>query len=195
MGLFSKEQRNNILHLGLTLFLITAITALLLSTVNAVTSGRIAKLEQQKLDSALSAVIEGADTFEKVDYTDSSVKSSDNKDIGIGGVWAAKQGDKLLGYCVNVQPKGYGGVIETLVGVSSEQEIIGAQILSMSETSGIGTKIQSDDFLGQFIGKSGSVTAGGNVDIISGATKSSEAYIRGINAAITVVNSLAVGGE
>ena len=65
----------------------------------------------------------------------------------------------------------------------------------MSETSGIGTKIQSDDFLGQFIGKRGSVTAGGNVDIISGATKSSEAYIRGINAAITVVNSLAVGGE
>ena len=201
MGWFSKEQRNNMFRLALTLFSITALTALLLSAVNAITSSRISKIEQQKLDRALSAVIQGADSYEKVDYSNTSVKSADNKDVAIGGVWVAKKGEQILGYCVNVQPKGYGGVIETLVGVSADKEIMGSEILTMSETSGIGTKIGEDSFLNQFIGKAGNVSAANNdnlaneVQTISGATKSSEAYIRGINAAITVVNDLTLKGE
>ena len=101
-------------------------------------------------------------------------------EIAVNGVWKAKQGDEYIGVCVKVSPKGYGGAIETIVGINNEGEIIDTQIVSMSETSGIGTKIQSDTFLSQFKGKSGSITGTGSapeknqIQTISGATKSSK---------------------
>jgi Na+-translocating ferredoxin:NAD+ oxidoreductase RnfG subunit len=52
----------------------------------------------------------------------------------------------------------------------------------MSETPGIGTKVQADSFLSQFNGQSGAAEA----DIISGATFSSRAVIEAVNKALDV---------
>ena len=70
----------------------------------------------------------------------------------------------------------------------------------MAETSGIGTKIESDSFLLQFKDKSGNIAGVGSepeknqIQTISGATKSSKAFLRGVNAALAVAEQIN-GGE
>ena len=60
----------------------------------------------------------------------------------------------------------------------------------MSETSGIGTKIQDASFLDQFKG----ITSTASVTTISGATRSSKAFLSGVDSAISVISQL-TGGE
>ena len=192
----SKRQKNDLPRLAVTLCLIAGITAALVALVNSVTAPEIARRNEQKTAQSLSAVMPDADSFEQISSDISSVTSSDGKEISIDGIWSAFTDKELIGYCVKVGPKGYGGTIEMIVGVSSDGTITDTQIVSMSETSGIGTKIKSDEFLSQFIGKSGSVTgvsstpAKDEIQTISGATKSSKAFLRGVNAALTVVSQI-----
>ena len=62
-------------------------------------------------------------------------------------------------------------------------------MLSSKETTGIGTKIEEEGFLSQFIGKSDTLTSD-NVKLIAGATFSSKAVTNGINTAREAVISL-----
>lgn len=196
----SKKQKSDLLRLAVTLCLIAGITAALVAFVNSITAPEIERRNADKTAQSLKAVMPDADSFEQCDYTAGSVTSSDGKEIAVDGVWRAKNASSCIGYCVKVSPKGYGGAIETIVGINLYGEVTDTQIVSMSETSGIGTKIQSNDFLSQFTGKSGIISGVGSspskneVQTISGATKSSKAFLRGVNAALTVVSQIS-GGE
>ena len=53
---------------------------------------------------------------------------------------------------------------------------------SFAETEGLGTKVLEEDFAAQFIGKALPL-AEGDVDVIAGATVSSEAAISAVNKA------------
>lgn len=184
----STKSKSDLLRLSVTLFVIAAVMATLVSFVNNITEAKIEEINKKKITDALIEVIPDADSFEELDYSQDSVMSSDGKKIGIDGVWQAFSGNEPVGICVKVSPQGYGGKIETIVGIGDDGTVIDTRIVSLSETSGIGTKIKDDGFLNQFIGKSGSVTESepDGVLLISGATKSSKAYLRGINAALTV---------
>lgn len=196
----SKKPKSDILRLAVTLCLIAGITAALVSLVNAITEPEITRRNNEKTAQSLKAVMPLADEFEQYEYTDGSVISDDGKEVTIDGVWRAKNKDGYVGFCIKVSPKGYGGAIETIVGINSDLEVTDAQIISMSETSGIGTKIQDNGFLSQFVGKSGKITGVASlpekdeIQTISGATKSSKAFLRGINAALTVAAQIS-GGE
>lgn len=186
-----SKSKSDLLKLSVTLFVIAGIMSLLVSLVNFITAPRIEQSNKEKINQALKTVVADADSFEAVDYDKTSVTSSDGKEIGIDGVWKAKKEDTDVAICVRVSPRGYGGKIETIVAVDMTGKILKTEIVSLSETSGIGTKIQQESFLSQFIGK-GHVTgvkapsSDSEVMLISGATKSSSAYLRGINAALTV---------
>lgn len=188
----SVKPKSDLLRLSVTLFLIAGIMALVISLVNGITAPVIEQRAQQKIDSALKEIIPEADSFSEYSYNRDSLMSADGKEIGIDGVWLAKSGEKTIGCCVKVSPKGYGGKIETLVSVGIDGKIIDTQIVSLSETSGIGTKIQSESFLSKVNGRTGSVFS--SVEVISGATKSSKAYLRGVDAALIVADDC-IGGE
>ena len=99
----------------------------------------------------------------------------------------AKDGNgEVIGYCIEVQPKGYSDVIDMMVGISADGEILDSSIISISDTPGIGTRVKTDaDFAAQFKGKTDTVTPGtGGVSLISGATYSSTGFTNGINAAL-----------
>ena len=68
--------------------------------------------------------------------------------------------------------------------MSADGKVEGIRILEMSETPGVGTKVNRDSFLGQFAGITGKAEAGENVDIISGASFSSKAVIQAVNQAL-----------
>ena len=64
----TKSTIKFILRLGVTLFLISAVTAGLLAGVNSITAPRIAQINAQKQIDAMSAVVPDADTAEPVEY-------------------------------------------------------------------------------------------------------------------------------
>lgn len=177
------EKKPPFLRLVLVLFLITAISALLLAAVNEVTKDRIAALEAQKLQEAMEAVQPQADSFEKRDVTADLVT----------GFYAAKSGGKDVGYCVLTAPNGFGGAMSVLVGVDLEGNVTGVQIISHSETAGLGTKAMEPGFLGQFKDRGGEFTVNGgdnSIDGVSGATISSKAITAGVNAALAAIEEV-----
>ncbi len=187
-----KNSKNEFFKLSVTLLLIAGIMAFFVALVNNITAPIILESNEQKTSQALLEVLPEANSFITVDYPSTSID-----DVAILGVWRAANN---VGYCVKVAPNGYGGAIETIVGFDSNGALTDTKIVSMSETTGIGTKISNDEFLQNFVGKSTTVkgdkraTDKDTVLYISGATKSSKAFIKGINAAITVVSEL-TGGE
>ncbi|MBQ8605269.1 MAG: FMN-binding protein [Clostridia bacterium] len=185
------RSKSDLLQLSLTLFIIAAVMALSVSLVNFITAPKIEILNKEKTDKALQEVFAEASAFEEIEYSKPTVEATDGKKVKkvtVDGVWMAKKDGENIGVCVRVNPQGYGGKIQTIVGVDLEGEIISSKIVSMSETSGIGTKIQNEDFLSQFIGQKGNLADSESIELISGATKSSKAYLCGMNAALTVAS-------
>ena len=92
------------------------------------------------------------------------------------GVYEATNG---VGYVFMLTADGYGGrdTLSITCGIDSEGKITDTQVLSHSETVGLGSKITGDDFRGQFTGKDSNLEG---VDIIGGATFSSNYFIGAI---------------
>jgi len=79
-----------------------------------------------------------------------------------------------------------------------EGTLLGIEILSMTETPGLGAKIQEEPFKGQFKGKSveDEFIAKQDVEAISGATISSTAVADAIKTSLAkVVEIYPVGGD
>jgi electron transport complex protein RnfG len=97
-----------------------------------------------------------------------------------------------VGYAIAVTEVGFSDPIEMLVGYEpTSHALLGLKILVSKETPGIADKIEKPVFLDQFrkvvaplVGVKGSGTKPGDVVMISGASISSRAVIRGITKAI-----------
>lgn len=177
-----KEYRKLIL----TLCALTAAAALLLSVVNALTAAPIAARLETKRRTAMEVVAPGATVFSQVKFDPARVTD----------MYAAYQGEKLLGYCVELNADGFTGPIDMLVGVSATGKVTGVSILKHTETPGMGDNADSEAFLGQFVGRSGNIPVGRDgVDAVSGATVTSKAVARGVsNALEAVANYVGTGG-
>ena len=183
------------------LMVICAIVAALLGVVNGVTADKIAAIQAQKLQASLQVVFPGAE-FTEVEVTDdlSALAASPNAESGLEAIYAASTG----GYAVEVTPTGFGGSIDMIVGIDADGNVTGVSVISHAETAGIGTKIVADKpnkngvgVLTQFIGRGAgegnlfTVNSGSNeVDAISGATVTTKAITRGVNAASLVAEQL-----
>ncbi|MFZ7128525.1 MAG: FMN-binding protein [Desulfobacterales bacterium] len=106
---------------------------------------------------------------------------------------AARQGQPL-GWVVKTAGQGYADKIELLIGIDpSLRNITGLFVLDQKETPGLGNKIVTAEWRGQFIGKStdtplepvkGSAKADHQIDAVTGATISSKAVTDIINTAV-----------
>lgn len=168
-----------------TLFLITALMAALLGLVNSVTAGPIAKDKAEKTQKALSGVLaEGVTLGEPLEtFPD-----------GTGLVQAVYETSQ--GYVIEVTPSGYGGEIDMVVGIDGQGAVTGVEIISHGETSGLGANAVREDFRSQFVGATGTLAVtkeGGAVEALTGATMTSRAVTRGVNAAIACAAALEGG--
>ena len=170
------------LKLAVILFAFAAAVALCLGLVNYVTHERIEVFAAERKAAAMEAVLP-AESYDAVS-SDSAEKVELVKEI-----YAAD--DK--GWVVMVTPSGFGGEIEMAVGIGTDGAVTGVSIVQMSETSGLGANASRESFRSQFIGKSGSVALskqGGEIDALTGATVTSTAVTRGVNAALAAVGEL-----
>ena len=191
------QKSENPVVLSLVLLITSVAVALILAFTNSVTKDKIAENTQKEQDAAKIEVLAGATKFEDVDFKD---------ETGIvKAVYIGKNDEgKLIGWCANVQPSGYGGAIDTIVGFEKDGTVSGVKIVSLSETPGLGAKATDESFSGQFAGKKGdgsltvikSGEAGENeIMAISGATITSSAVKNGVNAAAKAVESVKGGAN
>lgn len=184
-----RDSKNNVLYfvriIGV-LTLITMLLAALLALVNDVTKDVIAENDRKKTEEAVKGLFPDAESPEAIEL------AVNCNDTAFGQLFEVKSGEETIGYYASVNPVGFKGEINMLVGLDTEGKICGVRILSMNETVGIGDVVKDEGFLSGFIGKSGSVEyvkgggeGAGQMDGISGATYSSKAVIVGCNAALT----------
>lgn len=180
-------DKNEIFHLSFVLGVITSVTALCLAFVNSITAPIIDEMKNGASNEAMQSIVVNATSFEEQEVEDANILTFHN----------ALSGDAIVGYCVKVAPSGYGGPIEMIVGLDENGAVLGTSIIDMSETSGLGTRIEEPSFAEQFIGKDSAIAIGVDIDAISGATVSSAAMTKGVSTAIEFVsiklgNSVAV---
>ena len=170
-----------ILRLTVTLLLICAAVAAVLALVNFITKGPIAEAQVQKTKNAISVVLPGVSDVEEMPVTG---------DAGIvNAVYASE-----AGYAVEVVPGGFDGEITMMVGVA-DGKVTGISVISHTETPGLGavaaaSNAKGEAFRGQFVGQSGVLSVGEQIDGMSGATITSKAVVAGVNAALEYVENL-----
>lgn len=185
-----------ITSLTVKLLLICGIVAALLAGVNMVTEPIIAANNQKTFESAMAQVLPDAGGFVPVETEGFSPTESG---VTLDSVYRAENG----GYVVStVCAEGYGGDVSVMVGITADLKIHQAKIMSMSETPGLGAKAAQPDFINQYSGLSGgiqviknSAPTGNQVEAISGATVTSKAVTKAVNAALETAKAVSESAE
>ena len=185
----------DILKLGVTLFAICAVAALVLGVTNNITAPVIEERNIQASNEARKIVLSEADEFKELDGM--------NSDIVLEVYEGIKDG-QVIGYTIKTSSKGYGGAIELMVGISKDGKITGVEIGNHSETPGLGSKATEPMFKNQYVNKDvlnsllvvkGSTNNDNEISAISGATITSNGVTNGVNAAMKIYNEKLSGND
>ena len=185
----------DILKLGVTLFAICAVAALVLGVTNNITAPVIEERNIQASNEARKTVLPEADEFKELEGM--------NSDIVLEVYEGIKDG-QVIGYTIKTSSKGYGGAIELMVGISKDGKITGVEIGNHSETPGLGSKATEPMFKNQYVDKDvlnsllvvkGSTNNDNEISAISGATITSNGVTSGVNAAMKIYNEKLSGND
>ena len=137
------KQKNEFVQLGGILCAITLVVALALGAVNAVTAGPIAEQNAQKIKDSLENVMPGAES-EQIDVPEGTTVTTETKNatsVTILSAYKMTKDGADAGYCVEVGPTGFGGAVDTMVGIDSDGKVTGISVISASsETPGLGAR-------------------------------------------------------
>ena len=196
-----------VLRLALTLLAITAIMAAALALVNRLTADRIAEVSQEKKEQAIRQVMRVPSMeLSEVPFTDDTglVKKVYRTEEYYYGCEYPADGNFdgydffARDYVVEVEVMGFNGPITMMISLDQGQAVWGLSIVSHTETAGLGAVAAADSdagkaFRSQFAYLSDAVAVtkdGGEVDAITGATVTSRAICKGVNAALACVEKL-----
>lgn len=215
---------NDIMKIGLRLFIITVIAAILMGVTNLATQEPI-RLQRVKAENrARQAALPQAEDFAPLDVVAKSAESGDAK---ITELYTGQSSNDVVGYVFKVETRGYVGDMDIVIGINTEDKIEAVQIGEHSETPGLGAKAKGKPFLEQFRGKQtepplsaaknlsgddeevdaeasstvdgegGATQVAGDsqqIEAIAGATVTSGAVTRAINLALEYYNELLKNG-
>lgn len=178
----------DIIKTGLRLFLITVIAAVILGFTNLATQGPIEEQKIKMANEARQAVLCQAVTFEKVEVLS---EYAQGKSALIEEVHTGKLDGQILGYTFKVMVKGFGGDMEIIVGINTDDEVEAVEIGKHQETPGLGAKVLDQSFISQYHGTTIEdplvVVKGAprdeEIQAITGATITSDAVTNGVNLA------------
>ena len=157
------------LYLACFLAVVSALAGGLLAVVNQVTAEKIAANAMGEVMKSLEEIFPGTN-YNEVEFTDET-------GLVTGAFEAEGQG-----YLFQVESNGFKDVIKFVVAMDNDSNIVGYDVIAISETSGIGSRVAEDDFKNTVIGK----TTGDKIDTLAGATISSTAVVKGLDAAKAV---------
>lgn len=181
-----------VLFLGFNLAIICAVAAGALAGVYALTKERIEKQIWEQQVKAARKVLPQAKKFE----LEKKLQERAKKRFSIvDKIFAGYDSEgKVIGYAIQVLPRGYGGPINLVVGIF-KGKVKGMEIVDLKETPGLGDGVLNKEWQKQFRGK----TAGDpleirkDIDAVSGATISSKAVASGVKVALQVYEAFLKG--
>lgn len=172
------------------LCMVAVAAGLLLGLTNGITSDVIEKQAAEAAALARQKVLPETSAFEEIAVEDGGNLLSCFAGLDNNG--------NVLGHVVLVSEKGYGGPVEVTVGVNLDGVIAGISVggSNFSETVGLGAKVKEEAFTSQFAGmhapiggeSSGATSVG--IDAVTGATVSTNAVVRAVNAACEYAENL-----
>lgn len=185
------------LKLGFILFIITALAGLFLGGAYVITKEPIEKQAILEKNIAMKEILPDAESFElvEVDIEEGSIINEVNKGL---------KGNEIIGYAIKVSPKGFGGLIQLMVGIGVDGKLGGIKVLSHAETPGLGANATNPEFSGQYkdketaselvVVKTGA-SKSNEIQAITGATITSKGITKGVNEAIKLFNTKLKGGQ
>ncbi|MDN0060199.1 RnfABCDGE type electron transport complex subunit G [Mediterraneibacter glycyrrhizinilyticus] len=199
---------NKIIKNTLILTAITVVSGLLLGVVYNVTKEPIAQAQENTKQEAYRAVLADASSFETLDFDAESTLSllTENGYTSDTITEVAEGNDnsgETIGYVISVQSsEAYDGTLDLSVGIATDGTVKGVEMLSISETAGLGMKADEAEFKDQYKDKNVenfTVTKTGEdgdnmIDAISGATITSNAVTNAVNSALVYYQN-ELGGE
>ncbi|KAA8502641.1 RnfABCDGE type electron transport complex subunit G [Mediterraneibacter catenae] len=199
---------NKIIKNTLILTAITVVSGLLLGVVYNVTKEPIAQAQENTKQEAYRAVLADASSFETLDFdaestlsllTENGYTSDTITEVAEG----KDNSGETIGYVISVQSsEAYDGTLDLSVGIATDGTVKGVEMLSISETAGLGMKADEAEFKDQYKDKNVenfTVTKTGEdgdnmIDAISGATITSNAVTNAVNSALVYYQN-ELGGE
>ena len=189
---------NKIVKNTLILTAITVVSGLLLGVVYDITKDPIAQAQENTKQEAYRSVLSDASSFEAVDLDVDSAASllSENgytSDEITEVVEGTDDSGETVGYVISVQSsEAYDGTLELSVGIAADGTVKGVEMLSISETAGLGMKADEAEFKDQFKDKNVdkfTYTKTGEsgddmIDAISGATITTNAVTNAVDSAL-----------
>ncbi|MFR7990398.1 MAG: FMN-binding protein [Anaerovoracaceae bacterium] len=164
------------------------VTAALAATYG-VTQPIIDKNTKASADAARQELLPDADSFTAIDSSELVVLEE-------GKVFATEcyVADNGSGMVVTVQSSSFGGLLTEMIGIDKDGAITGVQVTAHDDTPGLGTKAQTPEHLGQYVGltelQSTSAKDDSSVNYITGATISSNAVHYGVYCALEQYKAL-----
>lgn len=204
----SKERKQSMVKDALILCAISLIAALTLGFVNEMTKDKIAALAAQAKAEAYQAVFPEAVGIRDRNDEEVLAAALDEADQilaanGFSGVtldevclvWDDK--NNTIGYVASVTLKGF-DMLTLTFGYTTDGVCTGLEFLEINETPGMGMKADEPAFKNMFVGRhtdsfvvvKGAGAAENEIDCITGATITSEAVVKGVNAGISFMNEL-----
>ena len=197
-----KNSVKNILCLSI----ITLVAGFGLGYVYELTKEPILLMEEkQRMDAYKTVFAEAASFSDELDISSapSALSASGISGVDINScVLALDASGNTVGYVINsTSHNGYGGDITVSTGIGADGVVKGIEMLSISETAGLGMKAKEPKFKDQFADKAVtqfSYTKTGaksdfEIDAISGATITTKAVTDAVNAALAYFESLGGG--
>lgn len=161
---------NRFVHYGAVLLTIAAISAGILAMVNDVTAPVILENSLKAVNEARKEVLSTAISFDG-----EALVSGD-----LEFVPGANENGETTGYVVTIEQAGYAGPINFVLGFDTEGTITGLNIISNTETPGLGSKITEPEWLALWKGRNSTHEFNKGVDAFAGATISPEAVYDGM---------------
>jgi len=187
-----SKKTSTLPNMLLALTVIAVVAAAALACVYALTKEPIEQEKQKTEQKAMNDVLPNFDS-KKGKIEEVKVTCPDDKQEVT--VYLAYNADSsLFGAAVKTYTdKAFSGTFTIMVGFDAEGTIIGTSVIEASETPGLGDKIKTEEFSGQFASKKINPRStdygisvkkdGGDVDAITAATISSRAYCDAVNRA------------
>ena len=200
---------NNIVKNTLILTSITVVSGLLLGIVYDITKEPIAEAQENTKQEAFRAVLADASFFETMEDFDASEAMSILEENGYTSdeiteiAEGVDDSGETVGYVVNVMShEAYDGDLEVSVGIAADGTVKGIEMLSISETAGLGMKADEAEFKDQFKDKNvekftytkSGESGDDKIDAISGATITTNAVTNAVDSALVYFQNELGGG-
>ncbi len=168
-------MKNNIKNV-LSLTVICAVVALFLAVTNSITAPVIKEQENAAVSEGLKEVLPNGENFESVDITEFQLPST------VEEAYSEKNG----GYVFKLKTSGYGADLILMCGIDKNGAVQGVSYISGNETLGVETTY------GEKL-KNATADTIENVETVSGATKTSDAFKNAVKDALNAAIILSGG--